>query len=275
MLKYVSAGPRCYGERPVYPYRRPNHEFQLIASGTASPWMEGAVTESDSPRLWLFGRGHLHGWRDSRPLPCRMAVFHFTALHPLFEDALSEMPLLSVRISPEAAAGLMRMAEKARALLGKPGPASTLAIERMMLELSMLLLPALPPRLNAGEDARAEQLVEEVCTLCREQPAPIRSVDEFASAAGVSPAHLRRVFQKVKGKSPKAVFTEIRMQYARRRLQDGQSSIADLSGHLGFSEPGAFSRAYKNHFGHPPRAARAPERPDPLRHTRQRGGNRI
>lgn len=82
------------------------------------------------------------------------------------------------------------------------------------------------------------------------------SAESIAGDLGLSTAHLRRLFLQVKGRAPKAVYTELRMNIARRRLRLGQETVAELSEHLGFSEPGAFSRAYRAFFGHSPRQER-------------------
>ncbi|MCC5843283.1 MAG: helix-turn-helix transcriptional regulator [Verrucomicrobia bacterium] len=254
----MNTGPRFYRKNPVYPHSRHHAEFQLIASGTACPWYEDdrdVSLDPLSPRLWVHAKQQVHGWRDTTDTPCEIAVFHFSALHPLMEDLLRSSPVLSIPVTREASRDILARAESAKALAAGATAENILTLEKLHLDLSILVLrnSAFPAKSHAA--SQAEQRVEEACGLyighLREQ----WTAERIARRIGLSPPHLRRMFLQVKGRPPKEVYTEIRMGIARRRLQLGQETLAELSEQLGFSEPSAFSRAYTRYYGHSPRRA--------------------
>lgn len=260
MLRYLNSGIRHYGENPVFPYARAYPEFQLIASGTARAWYEDPAMESVpdpvAPRLWLHAKNQIHGWRDHKEGRSEICVFQFSTPHPLIGDLLREQPALSLPLTPEEVHEIRNWAESARELSMRDTAENVLTIEKIHLDLSILVLRHLPAKALSQHLARAEQRVEEACALYVGHLRNPLTLDQIASRTGVSAPHLRRLFLRVKGRPPKEVFTEIRMNIARRRLLLGEETISELSGQLGFSEPSAFSRAYTHTFGHAPRTAR-------------------
>lgn len=255
MLHYVNAGTRFYGTNPVYPQDRGRTEFQLIASGTAHPWYDGpepAPPPAPAPCLWIHAKHNVHGWQDTPGRSSEIAVFHYSNLHPLLETLLARDPVLSLPVTPGEAQSLIRSARRAKTLLQKNTPAAVIQLEQTLLDLTLIALRAAPPSLRPHTDARAEQRVEEACSLYIERIHEAPALPELARAIGLSAPHLRRLFLQTRGQPPKAVFTEIRMNLARHRLRHGAETISELSDRLGFSEPSAFSRAYTAYFGHPP-----------------------
>jgi AraC-like DNA-binding protein len=77
-------------------------------------------------------------------------------------------------------------------------------------------------------------------------------VARVAKGLGVSTVHLRRLFLEVHGQSPHAVFQDVRMSTALQWLEEGSLRAAEISDRLGFSEPSAFTRAFRNWHGAPP-----------------------
>jgi AraC family transcriptional regulator len=259
MLRYLNSGLRFYGDNPIYPYARNYPEFQLIASGTACAWYENpaqnAPPDPASPRLWVHAKHQIHGWRDRKGGRSEICVFQFTTPHPLIGDLLREKPALSIPVNAKAVRDIRAWAENARTFAARDTPENLLSLEKIHLDLSILVLRHVPSKALNQSLARAEQRVEEACSLYIGNLRNPLSVDEIATEIGISPPHLRRLFRQVKGCSPKEVFTEIRMNIARRRLLLGEETVAELSDRLGFSEPSAFSRAYTAAFGHSPRRA--------------------
>lgn len=112
-------------------------------------------------------------------------------------------------------------------------------------------IPAAP-----RSDSYTHWKVEAARTVYRERLRQSPTVEEVAREVGVSPSHLRRLFRQARGQSPKRAFLEIRMEMARVRVESGAMTLSGISDYLGFSEPSAFSRAYKRHFGVSPRKNR-------------------
>jgi AraC family transcriptional regulator, glycine betaine-responsive activator len=79
----------------------------------------------------------------------------------------------------------------------------------------------------------------------------------MARLAGVSPRHLDRLFAEHLGVSFQTTYHRIRLDHARRLLEQSPLSISELAFATGFSGASHFSKAFKDHFGMTPKSARA------------------
>lgn len=86
-----------------------------------------------------------------------------------------------------------------------------------------------------------------------EQPLPI---DTVAEQAGLSPRQLQRLFARQLDARPAAWYLALRLDRARRLLQDTGMSVIAVALACGFGSSSSFSRAYRRRFGHAPRAER-------------------
>lgn len=84
------------------------------------------------------------------------------------------------------------------------------------------------------------------------------SIKELARSCHLDPAYLCRLFRRFSDQKPYAHLTYLRMEYAARQLRGSHKSIKDLAEELGFSDPAAFSRAFKRTMGTSPASLRLP-----------------
>lgn len=70
-----------------------------------------------------------------------------------------------------------------------------------------------------------------------------------AAAAGLSRAHMFRLFQQTMAITPALYFNVLRMEAAIDAMAAGLESATEVSGRLGFSAPSHFSRFFRNHQG--------------------------
>ena len=87
-------------------------------------------------------------------------------------------------------------------------------------------------------------------------PSPVPSGDEVATRLSISQQTLRRRLA-ADGTSLRGVRDQVLRDAAITALVDGDESIGELSIRLGFSEPSAFTRAFRRWTGNPPSAYRA------------------
>ncbi|AVA24514.1 GlxA family transcriptional regulator [Rhizobium sp. LEGMi198b] len=87
-----------------------------------------------------------------------------------------------------------------------------------------------------------------------EQPMDRRTM---AKLVGLSPRHLDRLFAEQLGVSFHDSYHRIRLDHARRLLEQSPLSISELAFATGFSSASHFSRAFRQHFGLTPKSARA------------------
>ncbi|MEX2605994.1 MAG: AraC family transcriptional regulator [Kiritimatiellia bacterium] len=255
MLHYVNYGERMYGRYPVSPYKRRRTEFQLIQSGSARPWVDPGQDIGNlptGPRLWVHAADASHGWIDQPHGRSLIAVFHFSEPGRVMQDALRVQPAWSVALSASEAATIQSWAHSAKTMAANLTPEHLLKLDIILAQLSLLAIRDLPAPKREDPTPYAIRKVEEACSVYRERIGETPCATEIAREVGISPAHLRRLFIKVKGYPPKKVYTDLRLELARHRVLHGSQSLANLSAELGFSEPSAFSRAYKKYYGHSP-----------------------
>lgn len=79
------------------------------------------------------------------------------------------------------------------------------------------------------------------------------SLSILAKNFGISSSHLQRLFTRVYQESPSEMSRRVRLESAAHRLSKGEST-EKIAAALGYSQPSAFSRAFKAHHGLSPRA---------------------
>ena len=84
------------------------------------------------------------------------------------------------------------------------------------------------------------------------------SVEKLAAESAMSRSAFSARFTEMVGMSPGRYTTGWRLQIARRRLLDGEASVAQIAGELGYQSEAAFSRAFKRQFQVTPGSLRGP-----------------
>jgi transcriptional regulator GlxA family with amidase domain len=84
---------------------------------------------------------------------------------------------------------------------------------------------------------------------------PLR-ITELASSFGVSERTLSRRFAAATGRGPRAYLQRARIQHAIRLLETGSDPIEQVGRHVGYTDPAAFRRVFKQATGLPPASYR-------------------
>ncbi|AJY46277.1 GlxA family transcriptional regulator [Martelella endophytica] len=74
----------------------------------------------------------------------------------------------------------------------------------------------------------------------------------MAAFAGISDRHLDRLFNAHMNTHYRDIYRAIRLAHARRLMQQSPLSLAEIAYATGFSSAAHFSRAFSEHYGHPP-----------------------
>lgn len=179
-----------------------------------------------------------------------MAVFHFEEKRDLFSEMLAQRGRIRVPLTGPEAADLEKMARRTLREYG-----ATLKVEsglwfaHVRAKLAWMASRGAGGALEEGVRPRAVWTVEDALRCYRERVMDNPGVGEVAEEVGVSPSHLRRLFHQVQSCSPRSLFRRIRLETARVQVRDTTRSVEEIAATLGFSEPAAFSRAYRQVFG--------------------------
>jgi AraC-like DNA-binding protein/quercetin dioxygenase-like cupin family protein len=232
-------------EKAPYEIRRASPPWDLLLytlKGRGQVRAGGETFSLDTGSLWLAPRGAAHEYRiaaeDWEIVWCCL-------------DRPSGVARTEVRASDTGEYIKMTMLIITREL-GIGGLSGSLQAA------SELLANYIARELAAPESPDAVKIAR-LMALMRAAPGRRWSAVEMTRAAGlhVSPDHFIRLFRKTAGVSPRRWLLDRRMEMAAELLRGGQYRVGDIAGLSGYSNPFAFSTAFKRRSGLSPRSLRA------------------
>lgn len=114
----------------------------------------------------------------------------------------------------------------------------------------------------AAQTAQREPL-REVQHWITEHPGEDLSVEALAARARLSPRHFARAFQGETGMTPGRYVDRVRLEHARRLLEESADGIEEISRSCGYGTPEAMRRAFVRTLGAAPAEYRRRFRPAP------------
>ncbi|WP_317446473.1 GlxA family transcriptional regulator [Streptomyces collinus] len=112
----------------------------------------------------------------------------------------------------------------------------------------------------AAQTARREPL-REVQRWITEHPAGDLTVESLAARARLSPRHFARAFREETGTTPGRYVDRVRLEHARRLLEDTADGVGEVSRASGYGTPEAMRRAFVKALGTAPAEYRRRFRP--------------
>lgn len=103
----------------------------------------------------------------------------------------------------------------------------------------------------AAQTARREPL-RDVQQWITEHPGGDLGVEALAARARLSPRHFARAFRAETGVTPGRYVERVRVEHARRLLEETREGIAQISRACGYGTPEALRRAFLRTLGQPP-----------------------
>ncbi|HJP85181.1 MAG TPA: AraC family transcriptional regulator [Gemmatimonadaceae bacterium] len=116
--------------------------------------------------------------------------------------------------------------------------------------------------LHAGAPMRVERLRGGLSSAARRRTLEIMdahyganlTVDLLAHEVGLSPAHFARAFKETMGRAPHNYLLTLRLEKARRLLDDSEAGLSEVAQRTGFADQAHFTRLFKREFGVTPGA---------------------
>ncbi|MGV3525526.1 MAG: AlkA N-terminal domain-containing protein [Candidatus Sericytochromatia bacterium] len=102
-------------------------------------------------------------------------------------------------------------------------------------------------------------LIQRTLQLLASEEAPLLKENDFARHLGVTPRHLRRLFQNEFGQTPQQLMRNNRLNFARKLVVETQLPLLTLALTAGFGSLRRFNTAFKERFGRPPSELRRPK----------------
>ncbi|MGE7391132.1 GlxA family transcriptional regulator [Streptomyces sp. NPDC004126] len=242
---------------------RPGPETTLLVPG-------GRYTADFEPRLtdWLRAYGNRAGrlvsvctggllLAEAGLLDGRRATSHWSVCERMARDyprVSVEPDPIYVRDGPVAtSAGVTAGIDLALALVEEDlGRDAALVIARHLVVF--LRRPGNQAQFSAqlaAQTARREPL-RDVQQWIAEHPDGDLGVEALAARAALSPRHFARAFQAETGVTPGRYVERVRVEHARRLLEEGGEGIAQIARSCGYGTPEALRRAFVRTLGQPP-----------------------
>jgi AraC-like DNA-binding protein len=105
--------------------------------------------------------------------------------------------------------------------------------------------------------ANAEASVTRVVRMIDRHPDTALTLRSLSHAAGLSPYHFLRTFERVTGITPHQYVLRARLREAAMRLAGDDEKVLDIALGCGFGDVSNFNRAFRTEFGVSPRTFRA------------------
>jgi len=257
MLIYLGTGERRYGDNPMAFQRRRAWEFQAVLKGKIGLSLPEGVQPMQARRLWISPPGHTHGWMGEKGRAAEVAVFHFPSAPELLSRLLNPMGFLEIALNRRGIQQIRELARKVESYWNRPAPGMMICYEHALMSLSLIACEVSQPE-DAGQSYQQSRVNAAILWYAKqmeENPA----FPEMARAAGVSTAHLRRLFHQVLHASPNQIMNQMRFQRAMQLMSDPAMKLESVSDRCGFGSASAFSRAFKSQFGSSPQSWRRAE----------------
>ena len=242
------------------PYEE-QHAYQSVAIVLAGSFQYRSATGRGvmSPGSLLLGNrgqcfecGHEHGKGDR----CLAFSYEPEYFARLAADAIrggDRLDFNVARLPPLR----MLAAVVARAAAGVTNPRDV-PWEEIGVELAARALRiaagASPDQSSAGPGA--EGRVTRVVRMIDRHPDAALTLGSLARAAGLSPYHFLRTFERLTGITPHQYVLRARLRETAMRLANGRDKILDIALECGFGDVSNFNRAFRTEFGVSPRAYR-------------------
>jgi AraC-like DNA-binding protein len=224
----------------------------IVTSGTFQYRSSGSDGEEMmTPGSLLLGSpgqcfecGHEHGVGD------RCLSFHFTASY--FDDIAAGRDaqkalrgFRSPKVSPIRALSPI-VADACAALAGS----SDVAWEELGIRLAAraLRMDESQPARHPAPPGAVARITESVRSIEQHSTSKLTLV-RLARAAGLSPFHYLRTFERITGTTPHQYMLRTRLRQAAVRLAIADAKIVDVAFEAGFGDVSNFNRAFRTEFG--------------------------
>jgi AraC family transcriptional regulator of arabinose operon len=235
---------------------RQQQDLQLVAihSGGAEILIDGERRILGAGEATLLLPGHQESFQFCAKAPTRHSWFGVSRPH------LDAATLRALRqIEPRQPFNRRMRTIAALCLeLGENPPAEGAQLRDTLVQAIILAFLGTAGALAAPRPPR-HPAVDRACAFIEEKFTEPLNLAAIAAMAGVTPAHLIRLFNDQLQITPTAFLWRLRTEAASRLLRNTGLSAAEVAYQCGFANPHHFSRVFKQHHGLSPGAWRRRE----------------
>jgi AraC-like DNA-binding protein len=237
------------------------YEFVFIEKGKATWELDGEHFSTSAGDLFHTCPEEVHSGSYNVIDPCRMwwmilSVPSDSDVHrenwlrlsreegDLIARGIRQLPRI-VRVGSRLIEPFRRMKQA----LDKRDLLTSLKIRQGIIEFLLILLQQ---DSNKTASEEAAQLLDGLNDRMKRDWTWRPSVSELAESLGFSPSHFYRVFRELTGLSPISYMERLRIEEARRRLQQSDEKITEMAHQLGYASSQHFATAFRRFMGKSP-----------------------
>lgn len=247
MLRFFRIGHRTV-KVPQTPSKHYNYVFFAALEGPVQVVLKrGQVSKPECHKLWLFPPQTEHCF-ICEPMTERM-VLAFSSVSPVVEKILKEEPFLECALSQQDIKFCRSFGRIVENHFLSPSAKSLLIFDKMLTELCLMLLKdrEFPPFNSLAFETtdKIDRAIRYYTEHLSENP----KIASVAHAAGVSEAHLRRLFHQVFGQSPTSFFNRLGLERAVQLLLTTSETMESIASECGFMSDTDFNRVFHKYYG--------------------------
>jgi AraC-like DNA-binding protein len=252
VLVYLGTGWRTYHASPIPERPRRAWEFQSVLAGIIAPVVDGRPEPLRTRTLWAFPPAQSHGWTGEPEGRAEVAVFHYSTVPDAFAAWFGDRTGHAAPLDDAALATLRDSADLAAAHIRHPTELSPLHFDGILHRLCQLALAGVRETPLQEEAVlahhRSDTAVAWYLANLHHQP----DLGEVAASVHCSPAHLRRMFLRARGRPPREVLREAQLQRAEELLAETAWPLRRIASASGFRHLEVFCRVFARHRGSSP-----------------------
>jgi len=229
----------------------PSARLILVCEGAVEYIADQACWALEAGALCLVGAGCARSWQAGAD-GFAMRWVEFDAVD---EELALGPPAQIISADPAVDAAAL---ERIAAASGQPGTGNALLAEGELKALLARFLTAADPipAERGGRAATGERRVRDALDWLARHCHDDEPLRDLPQRFGLSGNHFRALCRRLTGRSAREHLQHLRLARARALLHDSARSVAEIAELVGYRDPLYFSRAYRQHWGHPPTAER-------------------
>ena len=224
------------------------YELVLVDQGKLHNLVNGQDVSLVQQELLIIGSGVWH--MQFSDVPVRFLTISFELSGDSLAPVVGKRLALPARLRPVMESMLRERAD--------PGLCSydCLAALLQLLLIGLLREEASgkksPPAPLPATQRAEHRIVEQALRLLADRAGRKLSLRELAAALNVSVPYLCRLFDEHLGMPPGRYISKIRLEECKALLREGELSMGEIAGQMGFSSAQHFSRQFRQWFGMTP-----------------------
>lgn len=245
----IFAGYAYPGNFPMQFKTRPGWYCLLITGGTGDLHFADKIWKVKRGDLFIISPSCASGWSGQKDQRLYLYFWHWLPAPFISFIKPNEGQYLHLQMTPSMIPPLIRLHANCREAVRNADHLIQFRLHKLRLETELLLAQ------NISKPGFSQSAIHFKLALhwIEEHMNKKRVIHALCCYLAISPATLERLFRRRLKMSPAVYLQKLKMERAKKLLQEGNLLVKQVSFSLGYKNHSSFTRAYKRHIGVNPR----------------------